>query len=500
MNFQGWHPHDGLLRQKDLFGQGSDRQLDLVSPCFSGRVLPDVHSSLGRVGQRCEPQLGRSATGFEQFGYRLVLDQRLELGVFENGSDHHLLADDRLLFIDQEHPAIGVSEQPTLACPPNQFGVVGIKVLLTDFAHPPKLSASLEDNPTAAIKLGGQVDRRGAIDEGGRIREGKQNARRRLGFVASIEAKDSAKAFPSFTAILDRRSYLQKVGGQGIGSDGKRPSGFGFKTTDRDQAGASCVHDHRDHASQDFGIAVAVAVVAGPFGSRDRTCHDDQATGLLGHPSLQNFDLLRSQFGPIGIEGDDRIVLGHLGKGLGELRQKLLGLLRYSRSTRLQEDVRLNRRFAKQKISHELIFAGRAASEDQDGRIGFHHANLAFELIVGCIRVAGRGKDLQLVDPRSDFPRGHLEGQARDRIVPFEGQRTFLLDRRSDVRAPPRAASQLHWDLSAEHPGGLDKPCDPKAIARKDPFGGFHVEDLDVRWIFIGPQTYRMNPDFLPGR
>jgi len=129
----------------------------------------------------------------------------------------------------------------------------------------------------------------------------------------------------------------------------------------------------------------------------------------LGHPSFQNVDLIRSQLGPIGIEGDDRIVLGHLGKGLGELRQKLLGLLRYARSTRLQEDMRLNRWFAKQKISHELIFAGRAASEDQDRGIGFHDANLAFELVVGCIRVACRGKNLQLVDPRSDFPRGHLE-------------------------------------------------------------------------------------------
>ena len=146
---------DGLLGQENLIRERSDRQLHLVSPGLPGDILPDVNTRLGWISKRREFERCRSSPGLDEFCYSFVLNQRLELCVFEDRTDHDLLSDNGLLFVDQQHSTIGIPQQSTLACPPHQFGVIGIKVLFADFSHSPELSTTLEDHSAAAIKLGG---------------------------------------------------------------------------------------------------------------------------------------------------------------------------------------------------------------------------------------------------------------------------------------------------------------------------------------------------------
>ena len=78
----------------------------------------------------------------------------------------------------------------------------------------------------------------------------------------------------------------------------------------------------------DLGHRRVLHPAVDPLAGVDRPGNDDQPAALVVHPVVQRIDLARRQGLPVGIEGHDAIVGGHLLARGGELVEDLVGFLR----------------------------------------------------------------------------------------------------------------------------------------------------------------------------
>ena len=177
----------------------------------------------------------------------------------------------------------------------------------------------------------------------------------RLLALHAVEAEDAGEVVPGGFALFGGFAEPEEFGFAAGAFEGERPGVLA--------AVLGIVHE-RDAVLELDRIQVAELGLLGaadPARRLDRAGDGDQAAGFFGDPFFDELDLGRVELRPIGIEGDDAIVLVELFGRAREVVEDRVRVLRDAGLSGLQEDVDDHRVVAVELVAQELVVAHRTA-------------------------------------------------------------------------------------------------------------------------------------------
>ena len=235
--------------------------------------------------------------------------------------------------------------------------------------------------------------------------------------------------------------------------------------------------------------------VGDPRVHENRTGHEDEAARLPRHPALESALRRRIEQPPVEVEGHDHVVLRQfLGRGR-KGRQDSAGVLRAALAGSAQDDVDRHALVAFEHVPHELVFATRAASQEQHLRDPVDHLDLGHLPVVGR-RAVGSGRNHphgQITTARRRQAR-HVEPHGDEFATGSQhglGGVDHAARCRGGLRIAPRGVAgrhfgEFHADRLACQSLGLQVGRHGKTVARKHAGRHEQVGDTHIRRQAVG--------------